>query len=1505
MSCTRVNEDLVGLSEGTASEELQAHVGSCDACRDRLHALERVTDKVAIAGDDFVVSAVLADRLADLAVERPSETRVRTEVPAATSPTPSAKTKTSRRSMWLLLAACLSVTGSVVAGVKLADRQRSPEMAATRAWHGKVAVVSRAGADKDAEPGIYVAWKDDASDKKPLLEGAEVKAGMTIWTDGKTRSRLWLDDGTAVVLDRATRVAIGKDPRTLTLTDGAILTDVAHIENAPPAKIDTPSGQVRVLGTKLAVTALPDRTNVEVLRGEVEIGVGADTHKVAAGQEGVVTKDGKVDVAPANDLAQRSAFGEQLIATHNEDLDAPASGLGELRARKPGNTAEKDHAVRLASHAVKIRIAGTVARTEIDETFANDTDDVLEGIYRFPLPPGAQIERLALEVDGKLVDGEFVDKAKAAAIWRGAIQNAAPKAPKPREEIVWVPGPWHDPALLEWQRGGRFELKIFPIPKKGSRRVVIAYTETVEPVSGVRRYIYPLPQGASSKIQIDNFTVDAQVLGHDGKVPVRARGYELTSTKEPSATTQGNADRLTWQQTAFVPSGDLAIEYGMDDKATDATAWGYRAPAVPGNAEPGTATAGPKAKAGPEKDPIGADPFVAIALRPKLPKWSESKPRDQVIVLDSGRAMFGERFARARRLAIQMTQEMDRRDRVTVIACDVGCKTMPGGFVAPGAPSAHDVDAFLAGITPDGATDLVGAVRAAAKLNGHDSARDLRVAVLSDGVATAGYRSSARVASEVADALADARASVVSVPIGADADVNLLADLARGGGGVVVPYQPGQRLEASAIEVLNATYGTTLRDVEVVLPEGLREMAPATIAPLRAGSETIVTARMSGNDVKGELILRGKVGGDPFEQKYPIEVHATADAGNAFVPRLFAAARIADQERQPATPDRTKELVALSHRFAVPAKATSLLVLESEAMFKAFGIDRAEVGPRWTGEALATGTTVASNIAPAAPRALADDPFGADDEEREAKKADKAAEGMDLSGIGAGGGGLGSANADIGGGRKGRPRGPAALGDALHPATPPPAPAATMSPQQQEASRPAAKRRAPDATAPFTMDQNGARHFKMEMLARDDGGHFAKRTWVRHATLTADATPAVTAEKVNAARAAVAAAPDERSKHKELAKVLALSGQLDELDETLNKWSERDPLDFDVIVGRADLAARRGNRDASLRILGGALAANTLSTSDAYTLAQNVARSFERMGMADGCAFHVAAAEMKPQDPEALMWAISCERQAGRPASADRWLTGLTGPQRDAVTKALSTIETKRVDNTNIGDIIVTASWSGGADLDLALVDPAGRRASAVTRMKGARVEGAMARDHETLALSSTDGGSFAVEVVRADATQTQPVSGNVTIKAFGQTKTVPFTLTSARQQLGRVDVRWEEELVPVVDNGQGWTVQPPVRNTSEFDRGAAAAALGAVSLSHCGSTGQVGTGHATVTFSPTGGVQQVVVDDGSFSGTPAGRCVQTAFFNARVPAFTGAPVRVGKSFTVGAPAMR
>lgn len=1562
--CLRFQEDIVGLLEGTAVDSLKEHVATCDSCRDARHDLESVARLVERAGEDLDYTPALADRLASIAVEsaldagtlaaldeRTSETRVRESnaaaalaaasslsasasaaasaagpPPASASPSvasaaasasasppvasaaasgsasppvasPSASSTSasasaprpkppSRKTLWLLLAACASVGVSTVVGFRLADRQRSPELAATRAFHGKIAKIARSGAATSG--GLTVVTP---AGKTELGDGAEIKAGMHLSTDGRTRARLELDDGSFMVLDRATELTIDSAPRTVTLDDGAILADVAHVDAAPGARIKTPTGEVRVLGTKLTVTAAVDRMNVEVLRGEVEIAgrAGAPQH-VSAGQEGVVSKDGRIDVAPANDLAQRAAFGEQLIATHNEDTEAPASGLGELRARRPGRTDEKDHAVHLAKHAVKVRIAGNVARTEIDEQFTNDTNDELEGIYRFPLPHGAQIERLALEVDGKLVDGEFIDKAKAAAIWRGAIQNAAPQAPKPKEELVWVPGPWHDPALLEWARGGRFELKIFPIPKKGSRRVVIAYTETVAPVSGVRRYVYPLPQGSSSKLTIDDFSVDAQVLGHDAKTGVRARGYELQKKSE------GAAERLSGAMTAFTPSGDLAIEYGLDDRATDASVWAYMAPEVIPAADANAAAnanANAKSSKGAKKeaDTIGNDPFVAIALRPKLPSWTDTKPRDQVVVVDTGRSMFGERFARARRLAVQIAQEMDRRDRITVLACDVTCKAMPGGLVAPGAPAAHDVDAFLAALAPDGASDLVGAVRSAAQTAGHDKARDLRVVMLSDGVATAGYRSNGRVATEVGEAMNEARAEVVTVPIGADADVTLLGEIARGGGGVVVPYQPGQRLEATALEVLNATYGTTLRDVEVVLPPGLRDVAPASLSPLRAGSETIVTARLSGDSVKGDIILRGKVGGDPFEAKYPIDVRATGDAGNAFVPRLFAAARIADRERD-ATDAQKSELVALSRRFSVPSRFTSLLVLESEAMFKAFGIERADHAAQWTGEAAAKGALVATLARPRASalggdddavggggRAPTGDPLsGADELTANPFSSD---EKKDKEGTGQG----------FGAGGSGRGIGTLGHGAGTSAASPAPAsPAATTAPPAKVARAEESRARPSDLGDPLSA----------AVGRRRGPGQLMKKVFVRKASITSDPTPAVPAAKIALARAAVQAAPDERGKHKELAKLLALGGQLDELGETLEKWSTRDPLDADVIVARADLAARRGDREASLRILGGALAASAMSRDDAFVLASTVARSYERLGRGEACAFRVTAAELRGTDNDAMARAVACERGQGRAVSAERWLAGMKEAQRVAVSNAAAKIDPAKAEAVN-GDVVVSATWDGNADLDVVLLDPGGRRAGVATRMKGARIEGAMARDHETLALATGEAGAFVVEMVRAGETgHDVPVSGRLTVRAFGRSQTVPFTLSGARTQVARVDSHWEAELVPVSDDGFGPIGFQGSSEPRPFDRGAAAGALARVSVAHCGASGQVGTGHVVVTFGQAGRVTDVLVDDTTFPGTPAGRCITAAFFGASVPAFSGAPVRVGKSFTLG-----
>jgi hypothetical protein len=417
------------------------------------------------------------------------------------------------------------------------------------------------------------------------------------------------------------------------------------------------------------------------------------------------------------------------------------------------------------------------------------------------------------------------------------------------------------------------------------------------------------------------------------------------------------------------------------------------------------------------------------------------------------------------------------------------------------------------------------------------------------------------------------------------------------------------------------------------------------------------------------------------------------------------------------------------------------------------------------------------------------------------------------------------------------------------------------------------------------------------------GGQFMKRVWFRKAQLFADGAPAIAGDKVAAARTALQAAPDERGRHKELARALALSGQLDELSDLLAKWSTRDPLDADAIAARADLTARQGDRESALRILGGALAAPALGASDAASLAGTVAAANERAGKPEACAFRITAAELRPSDPEAVARAVLCERGRGRAAAADRWLAGLKDDAaRAAVSAAAAKVDAaaSKPDPSPNGDFVVTATWDGGADadLDVSILDPNGNRAAWAGRTKGVRVDGATSKTRETLALSQGGTGPFVVELVRASG-GTGTVSGSLAVRALGVSQTVPFTLPAGtnRLQLVRVDVRMDSNLVAVDDVG----VDAIVTGAPPFDRSAVARLLSgaASSARSCvDENGPTGQGRALVTFSPTGTVTRVSID-APFAGTPVGDCVRRRFTSIRLQPFSGESVTVGKSFTI------
>jgi hypothetical protein len=85
-----------------------------------------------------------------------------------------------------------------------------------------------------------------------------------------------------------------------------------------------------------------------------------------------------------------------------------------------------------------------------------------------------------------------------------------------------------------------------------------------------------------------------------------------------------------------------------------------------------------------------------------------------------------------------------------------------------------------------------------------------------------------------------------------------------------------------------------------------------------------------------------------------------------------------------------------------------------------------------------------------------------------------------------------------------------------------------------------------------------------------------------------------------------------------------------------------------------------------------------------------------------------------------------------------------------------------------------------------------------------------------------------------------------------------------------------------------------------QFDKDAAANALRSVDLVRCKiAGGPRGEGHVSVTFGNDGAASDVRVDRGPFVGSPVERCIVGQYKPAKVPAFKGEPVKVGKTFRI------
>ncbi len=1162
---------------------------------------------------------------------------------------------------------------------------------------------------------------------------APCSEGQTLTTPVGQARTFRLSDRTLLTLDQDSTLTLAAG-RALTVLRGEARLDVTQQPDLPPLDVTLPTGTASVIGTELLVRAGESLSVVEVSRGLVAVSGDGHSHNVRAGQSAwlrpgrspVVRSATPAPVLDPNDAA--NAMGTDL-------------GFGTLSARRPGAKTDADRPLRLSDHKVDVRIQGAFSRTIIEEAFASDEPHELEGVYRFTLPPNAQVAELSLLVDGRWEEGAFVDRDRAERIWAGVIRQATPVI-KRREiiEYIWVPGPWKDPALLSWKQGNTFELRIFPIPARGERKVRIAYTETLPLVAGARRYTLPLPSDGSN-IRAERFGLDLRVGTEIPRKDIRIRNYKLTEADEETV-------RFTNTQTNFRPTGDLVVDVPEPDGASDLTAIGWGSDNGPDH-----------------------DAYLALMLRPALADLDAAPtPIDLVVLVDTSYGIQKARLDRAADLTAELIGNLSPDDSVQVLACATTCRPL-GAFAQATPDLATTVRDRLARLETIGSTRLSAAfadANAAFARKGSPAERR-RIVYLGDGIQSVGELDGPRVVASLRNTIGDTR--VTSISLGGETDPVVLTNLAKTHGGSFLDASALGSVKATAQLAARRQRALPLTNVVLELPEGLHAVAPVELGDLWPGDERLVTARVArGTDIDqssqfaGELVLRGKMGDEPVERRWRFEASLQDRPGHAFVPRLWAIQRIADLSTRDDEAAR-KEVVGLSETHHVLSRHTSLLVLESPAMAKAFGVETTRPVAHWDGEA---------------PLDL------------EESQLLGALGGVETAGGRAGDGGGAFSELDSVADLDGFDSRTETKRDLNH---------GKSGAADKALTKPSAGAPIAVPADPAMNREDSLRDERMGRRRPPSGGEWVpmKKVWYKEAAVapSRERTDTWAERQLELRETALDQSPDSRERTMAVVRTLLRLRELDRAERLTIRWLERDRMDPEALLTLADIAALNGDMVRSEALIASAIEADPRQP----TAHLRLARLYETAGnTALACEHKLSRALTARTDAAAQVEAMHCG------VRSDRLLIGLEPAFVRKVERAFEAAQTNR--SRVAGPFRLDATWEGNADLDVLVIDPDGR---VISWLGGADLNAADVSDtsREQLAFRGNKNGRWQVLVVRRPAAsarssspdagqeQARPseeadsglVSGAIRVTAHGVTRRMPFTLDAEVETVFVADI--------------------------------------------------------------------------------------------------------------------
>lgn len=541
-----------------------------------------------------------------------------------------------------------------------------------------------------------------------------------------------------------------------------------------------------------------------------------------------------------------------------------------------------------------VDVEGPLAELVIDQTFVNDSDEVVDAVYVFPLHEEAAVDAMWMVVGDRVVEGEVRALGEATRAYDAAIAAG------------------HTAALTTAVRPNVFVQRVGNIGPGAEVHVELHVVQPVPRVDGAYELVLPL-------VTAPRFVTPSQWAQLDG-APLGA----WAPVAGPPA--QQDSAPVTAEIAVRVGSGLPFTSFGCPSHRIaygvfGATS-GIRMVTARAALDRDFVLRWTVASAAPDLQLLVQDGHLALAFEPPVAAPdADVVPRELVFVIDQSCSMTGPRIELAKRALGALLGTLTPADTLRILQF---AERVEGDDAAePVTPEVlAQARARIDGLSTRGGTYLLDGVLAALTPQ-RDPARERTVVFLTDGL----IGEEREVLRAIADEVGTAR--LYAFGVGAAPNRWLLDEMARFGGGRTVWLRPGEPPEDAAARFVAAIARPVLTDLAIDWGDWQVDgVTPARLPPLHQGEPLLVTARVLAQGVE-PVRITARLG----DRALSAEVTPTVVPPGRTIPTTWARQRIADLERDAVwgdSADLADAIRELSLSYRVLSRYTAFVAVDTD-----------------------------------------------------------------------------------------------------------------------------------------------------------------------------------------------------------------------------------------------------------------------------------------------------------------------------------------------------------------------------------------------------------------------------------------------------------------------------------------------------------------------------------------------------------------------------------------------